>query len=92
MDQREVVLYTDRRSLRSWRAKRLLKRGGYQFKVIQTTNEELRELLIPFTKGPSHKKKTVPYVFIDHRPVGGLTDIKSLERTGTLERLIRGVV
>ncbi len=94
MNQMEVVLYVRKRSLRCWRAKGLLARKGYYVKVIHTTNEELGELLMPFGQDLSHKKKkkTVPYVFIDHRPVGGLSDIKALERTGTLERLIRGAV
>jgi glutaredoxin len=87
----EVVLYVNKRSLRCWRVKGLLARKGYDVKVIHTTNEELRELLMLFGQGVSHKK-TLPYVFIDHRPVGGFSDIKSLERTGTLERLIRGAV
>jgi glutaredoxin len=87
----EVVLYVKKRSLRCWRAKGLLARTGYDVKVIQTTDEELRELLMPFTKGPSHKR-SLPYVFIGRRPVGSFTDIKSLASTGTLERLIRGMV
>jgi glutaredoxin len=87
----EVVLYVKKRSLRCWRAKGFLARKGYYVKVIHTTNEELRELLLTFTQGLSHRAP-VPYVFIDHRPVGGFADIKSLERSGTLERLIRGEV
>ncbi len=77
--------------MRCWRAKGLLARKGYYVKVIHTTNEELGEMLVPFEQGLSHKK-TLPYVFIDHRPVGGFSDIKSLEGSGTLERLIRGEV
>ncbi len=91
MKQMEVVLYVKKRSLRCWRAKGLLARKGYYVKVIHTTNEDLRVLLMHFTQGLSHKP-TVPYVFIDHRPAGGFADIKSLERSGTLERLIRGEV
>jgi glutaredoxin len=34
----------------------------------------------------------MPYVFIDHRPVGGLSELKTLERSGTLEHLVRGGV
>ena len=41
MDQREMVLYTRSRSLRCWRAKRLLARGGYHFEVVETTNDGL---------------------------------------------------
>jgi glutaredoxin len=89
----EVVLYVKKkRSLRCWRAKGLLARKGYYLKVIHTTNEELGELLMHLTQGRSDKRPPLPYVFIAHRPVGGFADIKSLERSGTLERLIRGEV
>ena len=89
----EVVLYVKKRSLRCWRAKGFLARKGYYLKVIHTTNEELCQLLMPFTQGRSHKRPLLlPYVFIGQRPVGGFADIKSLECSGTLERLIRGEV
>ncbi len=87
----EVVLYVKKRSLRCWRAKGFLARKGYYVKVIHTTNEELRGLLTHFTRYRSHKRP-LPYVFIGHRPVGGFADIKALEHSGTLERLIRGEV
>ncbi len=88
----EVVLYVKKRSLRCWRAKGFLARKGYYLKLIHTTNEELRELLMHFRQGRSVKRPLLPYVFIAHRPVGGYADIKSLEGSGTLERLIRGEV
>ena len=89
----EVVLYVKKkRSLRCWRAKGLLARKGYYLKVIHTTNEELGELLLHFRQGRSDKRPLLPYVFIAQRPLGGFAEIKSLERSGTLERLIRGEV
>ena len=88
----EVVLYVKKRSLRCWRAKGFLARKGYYLKVIHTTNEELSELLMHLTQGRSHKRPLLPYVFIGQRLVGGFADIKSLEGSGTLERLIRGEV
>ncbi len=91
VDQLEVVLYVKKRSLRCWRAKGFLACKGYYVKVTRTTNEELGELLTHFTQGLSHKR-LLPYVFIGHRPVGGFADIKSLESSGTLERLVRGQV
>ena len=91
MDQMEVVLYVNKRSLGCRRAKGFLARKGYHVKVIHTTNEELGGLLMHFTQGRSHKRP-LPYVFIGHRPVGGFADIKSLERSGALERLVRGEV
>jgi hypothetical protein len=32
----------------------------------------------------------VPYVSVDHRPVGGFEGLKTLDRSGDLERLVRG--
>ena len=86
------MLYVKKRSLRCWRAKGFLARKGYYLKVIHTTNEELRQLLMHFRQGRSDKRTLIPYVFIGHRPVGGFADIKSLERSGTLERLMSGEV
>ena len=88
----EVVLYVKKRSLRCWRAKGFLARKGYYLKLIHTTNEELRQLLLHLPQGRSDKRPLLAYVFIGHRPVGGFAEIKSLEGSGTLERLIRGEV
>jgi glutaredoxin len=86
MDQRDVVLYTGRRSLRSWRAKRLLRRSGYQFEVLDTTDHpKMRTELLEAT----HHEVVLPYVFIDHRPVGGFGIVKTLHRSGEFERLLR---
>jgi glutaredoxin len=38
------------------------------------------------------KRRSVPYVFVDHRPVGGFGEIKLLEHSGVLEHLVRGEV
>ena len=89
MDQREVVLYTRGRSLRSWRAKRLLRRGGYEFEEFDTTTHpEVRAGLMEAT----HHEVALPYVFIDHRPVGGFGVIKALSRSGDLAHLLRGEI
>jgi len=86
MDQREIVLYTRGRSLRSWRARRLLERGGYRVEVLDTTNHpEVRDELLQAT----HREAALPYVFIDHRPVGGFDVIKALSRSGDLAHLLR---
>ena len=71
-DQKEVLVYVCRRSLRYWLTRRLLERRGYPpFKVIEVTNDaQLCSWLAHFTG-----RETMPYVFIDHRPVGGLSEI-----------------
>ena len=89
VDQREMVLYTANRSLRSWRAKRLLARRGYHFEVIGMTNDGLRARLKQLRYSADYRE-TVPYLFVDHRPVGGWGVIKALDGSGTLDLLVRG--
>jgi glutaredoxin len=79
MYQREMVLYTRNRSLRCWRAKRLLGRAGYRFEVVDAT------------AAPEAGRRAVapPYVFVDRRPVGGMGTVRALVGSGQLERLLR---
>jgi glutaredoxin len=56
--------------------------------VIDTTGDaQLCSWLAHFAR-----RKTKPYVFVDHRPVGGFGEIRALESSGALERLVRGEV
>jgi glutaredoxin len=87
MDQREIVLYTRSRSLRCWRAKRLLARRGYHFEIVETTNDGLLGILKHLTH--STYRQTVPYLFIDHRPVGGSAYIRAFDSSGVLDHLVR---
>lgn len=87
-DQKQVVVYVCRPSWRCWLTSRLLGRQGYRFEVIDATNNSrLCSWLAHFTG-----RETMPNVFIDHRPVGGLSEIRALERSGALEHLVRGGV
>jgi glutaredoxin len=87
-DQREVLVYICQRSLRCWLTRRLLRRRGYHFKAIDATNDIELCSWLACTTG----RRTMPYVFIDRRPVGGFGEIRSLEVSGTLEQLVRGEV
>jgi glutaredoxin len=88
MYQREVVLYAHRRSLRCWRAKRLLARAGYHFEVIETTGDPPSGLRKRLSHGDAYRQ-SVPYLFVDDRPVGGLAEIRALSISGVLEHLVR---
>jgi glutaredoxin len=90
MDQREVVLYTRSHSLRCWRAKRLLARRGYHFEIVETTNDGLLGILKHLTH--STYRQTVPYLFVDHRPVGGFAEIRAFDSSGVLDHLVRGEI
>ena len=87
-DQKEIVVYVCRRSWHCWLTKRLLGGQGYTFEVIDVTNTSRLCSRLAHLTG----RETMPYVFIDHRPVGGLSEIRALERSGTLEHLVRGGV
>jgi glutaredoxin 3 len=88
MDQKEIQLYVSHPSWRSWLTRRLLRRRGYSFEVLDTTDDaQLCSWLAHFTGG-----KTMPYVFVDHRRVGGFGEIRALENSGALEHLVRGEV
>jgi glutaredoxin 3 len=87
MYQEEIVLYARARSRPCRRARRLLERKGYAFEEVDVGDDGLRVSLIETTG-----RKTLPLVFLDGRLVGGLGEIEALERTGDLERLVRGRV
>ena len=89
MYQRDVVLYARRRSLRCWRAKRLLARAGYHFEVLEAPSDSPSGLRKRLTHGGAYRQ-TVPYLFVDDRPVGFLGEMRALSGSGILERLVRG--
>jgi glutaredoxin len=90
MEQREVIRYGRRGSVRSWRARRLLARRGYHVEVIDMTKGAPRATLKQLSQNAY--RETPPYVFVDHRPVGGFGVLKVLDRSGDLERLVRGAL
>ncbi len=77
-DQKEVLVYVCQRSWRCWLTRRLLARLGYSFEVIDATDDAgLCSWLAHFTG-----RETMPYVFIDRRPVGGLGEVRALRALG----------
>jgi glutaredoxin len=90
MYQREVLLHTRRgRSLRCWSAKRLLSRAGYHFEVIEAYAERPSGLRKRLAHGRSYRR-TVPYLIVGGRPVGGLAEMRAMSVTGVLEHVVRG--
>ena len=89
MDQKRVVIYVKHRSPYCWRAKRLFRNKGYAFEVVEVSSD--RELpAAPPTL--TTVNGTLPQVFVDGHLVGGFDVIKALNRTGELDRLVRGEV
>ena len=87
MDQMRMALYGKSWSLSCWRTKRLFKRRGYVFEVVDVIEDGSRTWLIETTGC-----KAVPQLFVAGRLVGGFEAIKALDRTGDLDRLVRGEV
>jgi glutaredoxin 3 len=88
MDQMEITVYARAHCTCAWRVKRLLSRKGYAFEVVDVAGYEMPQSRFVGTTG----SKTAPHVFVDDRPVGGLSEIRALERSGDLDRLVRGEV
>jgi glutaredoxin len=88
MYQREMVLYARSRSLRCWRAKRILARRGYHVEVLEAAEDSTSGVRKRLTHGRTYGQ-VVPYLFVDDRPVGGLAEIRALDGSGTLEHLVR---
>ena len=86
MFQREIMLYTGGRSWRSWRLKRLLRRGGYHFEAVDIADGSARR---PELLKAVHPEVALPYVFVDHRPAGGFGAIRALASAGNLAHLLR---
>ena len=87
MDQRNVVLYARSHSLNGWRAARLLRRIGCYFEVIDTRRSP--KVLVELSKAARHKVSP-PYVYVDHRPVGGMGTVRALVGSGSFDHLLRG--
>jgi len=68
------------------RAKALLDRKGFPYEEIDAEGQDELRVWLAETSG----QKTVPQIFVDGRPLGGFSDIDSLDRQGKLEPLLRG--
>jgi glutaredoxin len=87
MYQREMVLYTRNRSLRCWRAKRLLGRAGYRFEVVDVS---ANPGALAGLSAVARVGAAPPYVFVDRRPVGDMGTVRALVGSGQFDRLVRG--
>ena len=67
-------------------AKRLLLRNNLEFNEIDiSTKDGLREEMIQKSNG----KKTIPQIFFDDYHVGGYVELRSLEKNGELNNLLK---
>lgn len=80
-----VAIYTTPWCPYCHRAKSLLARKGVAFDEIDADDRPDLRRWLEQTSGQS----TVPQVFINNEPVGGFSDIASLDRAGTLDAKLR---
>src|SRR5919201_4523060 len=81
-----VQMYTTRWCGYCVRAKTLLESRGIEFEEISLDDDPgFRKRLLDLTGG-----WTVPQIVIDGRPIGGYTELWQLDRSGELERVVRG--
>jgi glutaredoxin 3 len=84
MADERVVIYTQPFCGYCTAAKRLLKQKGAAFTEIDVMAEAGRRAEMMERSG----RRTVPQIFIDGRHVGGYDDLKALDDTGELDRLL----
>ena len=85
MGQKLVVIYTSGWCSYCRHAKRLLKWKGYAFEETNMTNDPEGRAWLARATG----RDTVPQVFAEDRSIGGFDDVKALDRSGELDRLVR---
>lgn len=84
MPQPKVVIYTKEYCPYCQAAKQLLSDKEISFEEVDVTHEEgVLEKLIEKTR-----HQTVPQVFIGERFVGGFQELKALDQSGELNRLL----
>ncbi|GAC1352977.1 MAG: glutaredoxin 3 [Polyangiales bacterium] len=84
--QQAIVVYSTDWCPYCTRAKAFLKKKGFTFEEINVEGDAAkREWLVKATG-----QRTVPQVFIGERSVGGFDEISALDRSGELDRLVRG--
>ena len=67
-------------------AKRLLLRNNLKYKEIDiSTKEGLRDEMIKKSNG----RRTIPQIFFDNHHVGGYQELRTLEKNGELNNLLK---
>jgi GrxC family glutaredoxin len=65
-------------------AKALLRTKGVPFEEIDVSNDPARRAEMEQLSG----RRTVPQIFINGRSIGGYDDVRQLDATGELDRLL----
>ncbi len=79
-----IRIYTKPLCSYCWRAKLLLKRRRVPYEEISVGHDaRLRSWLVEVSG-----QRTVPQVFVGERSLGGYSELKELDRSGELDRLL----
>jgi glutaredoxin 3 len=81
-----VKMYTRRWCGYCSAAERLLREKGVQIEQVDTTGDHATRRWLVDQTG----RTTVPQIFIDGRSIGGFDELRALERTGELDRMLWG--
>lgn len=82
----QVKIYTRRWCGYCVAAEHLLGKKGVEFENIDCTGDTAKRQWLAEVTG----RTTVPQIFIDDRPIGGYDDLRALERSGELDKLLAG--
>jgi glutaredoxin 3 len=80
----DVVIYRTPACSYCFRVHQLLESKGIPFREVDVSDDPgKRQWLFDVTK-----RRTVPQVFINGKPIGGFDDLARLNRSGELDRLL----
>lgn len=82
----KVIIYTSANCGYCNMAKQLLSNKNVEFTETRIdTDPELRQQVIE-----KSGQRTVPQIFINDKPIGGFDDLKALDNSGELNKLLTG--
>ena len=81
-----IVIYTTQYCPYCRGAKSLLNAKGVEFEEIDVTTDPDGRAEMMKLSG----RQTVPQIFVDGRPIGGFDDMRLLDSSGELDRILAG--
>ena len=79
-----VIIYTSAHCHYCIEAKKLLEKKQIEYNEIRIDVEPTRLQEMIERSG----RRTVPQIFINHKSIGGYTDLRELEKSGALDKLL----
>ena len=80
----DVIIYSTHSCSYCMRAKQLLTSKGVEFKEIFVDDDPQQLADMMRLSG----RRTVPQIFINQQPIGGVDDLAALEHAGKLDQLL----